>query len=95
MIQEEWSKITIEEVRARITEMPDRCKRVVVYSEGKPVKSDFVVVIVKIRPFSCNFVFSADFRLVRELVHSLVHHQIAYVIMRYAIASDMQLWRIY
>jgi hypothetical protein len=39
IIQDEWSKITIAEVRRRIAEMPDKCKRVV-ESRGAPVKSD-------------------------------------------------------
>jgi hypothetical protein len=39
VIQDEWSKITMTEVRARIAEMPDRCKRVV-ESRGAPIKSD-------------------------------------------------------
>jgi transposase len=39
VMQDEWSKITIEEVRARIAEMPDRCKRPV-ESRGAPIKSD-------------------------------------------------------
>lgn len=37
--QDEWEKITIEEVRARIAEMPDRCKRLV-KTGGGPIKSD-------------------------------------------------------
>jgi hypothetical protein len=37
-LQEEWSKITIEEVRSRISEMPSRCKSIV-ESSGGPVKS--------------------------------------------------------
>ena len=39
VIQDEWSKITMAEVRRRIAEMPDRCKRAV-ESRGAPVKSD-------------------------------------------------------
>ena len=38
VIQEEWRAITMEEVRARIAEMPDRCKRVA-RNGGKAVKS--------------------------------------------------------
>jgi hypothetical protein len=37
--QEEWSKITMEEVRARIAEMPARCHSLV-KTGGKPIKSD-------------------------------------------------------
>ena len=37
--QDEWEKITIEEVCARIIEMPDRCKRLV-KTGGAPIKSD-------------------------------------------------------
>ncbi|KIM94531.1 hypothetical protein OIDMADRAFT_135305, partial [Oidiodendron maius Zn] len=36
--QDEWDKITMEEVRARIAEMPDRCKRLV-KTDGAPIKS--------------------------------------------------------
>lgn len=39
VIQDEWSKITMEEIRRRIAEMPDRCKRVV-ESRGAPIKSN-------------------------------------------------------
>jgi hypothetical protein len=39
VIQDEWSKITMEEVRARIMEMPARCKKVIA-SGGKPIRSD-------------------------------------------------------
>jgi hypothetical protein len=39
VLQDEWSKITMEEVRARIREMPARCKQVIT-SGGKPIKSD-------------------------------------------------------
>jgi hypothetical protein len=37
--QDEWDKITIEEIRACIIEMPDRCKRLV-KTGGAPIKSD-------------------------------------------------------
>lgn len=39
VIQDEWSKITMDEVRARIAEMPQRCKDVV-EARGGPIKSD-------------------------------------------------------
>ena len=39
VIQDEWSKITMAEVRARIAKMLDRCRRVV-ESRGAPIKSD-------------------------------------------------------
>jgi transposase len=39
IIQQEWAKITIAEVRARIKEMPDRCKRLV-ETGGAPIKSN-------------------------------------------------------
>jgi hypothetical protein len=39
VIQHEWSRITMEEVRARISEMPRRCKSLV-KSGGGPIKSD-------------------------------------------------------
>lgn len=39
VIQDEWSKITMSEIRARIAEMPDRCKSVV-EARGAPIKSD-------------------------------------------------------
>ena len=38
IVEEEWGKITMEEVRARIAEMPDRCRRLV-NSGGKAIKS--------------------------------------------------------
>jgi len=38
LIQEEWDKITMKEIRARISEMPGRCRRVR-KSGGKPIKS--------------------------------------------------------
>jgi hypothetical protein len=37
-IQEEWDKITIEEIHARIDEMPDRCQKLV-DNGGEPIKS--------------------------------------------------------
>jgi hypothetical protein len=39
VLWDEWSKITMEEVRARIAEMPDRCKRLV-KTGGAPIKSN-------------------------------------------------------
>lgn len=38
IIQEEWSRITLQEVRARIVEMPGRCQELV-KSGGGPIKS--------------------------------------------------------
>ena len=38
IIQEEWRMITIEEVRARIQEMPDRCARLV-NNNGDAIRS--------------------------------------------------------
>ena len=38
VIQEEWHKIDISEIRARIAEMPERC-RLLVKTGGKPIKS--------------------------------------------------------
>jgi hypothetical protein len=38
ILQDEWSKITMQEVRARIKEMPGRCK-LLVKTGGKPIKS--------------------------------------------------------
>ena len=38
VVQDEWSKITMQEVRARIAEMPERCK-ILASNSGKPVKS--------------------------------------------------------
>jgi len=38
ILQEEWSKITMEEVRARIRDMPRRCQ-VLVSTGGKPIKT--------------------------------------------------------
>jgi hypothetical protein len=37
-LQEEWSKITMTEVRKRITQMPGRCARLV-KNGGKPIKT--------------------------------------------------------
>ena len=37
-LQEEWSKVTMQEIRARIAEMPERCE-MLVNSGGKPIKS--------------------------------------------------------
>ncbi|KIM98641.1 hypothetical protein OIDMADRAFT_20135 [Oidiodendron maius Zn] len=39
IIQREWSKITMEEVRSRISEMPGRCKSLV-KSSGGPIRSN-------------------------------------------------------
>jgi hypothetical protein len=39
LLQEEWSKVTIIEVRARIMEMPERCEKLI-KSGGGLVKSD-------------------------------------------------------
>jgi transposase len=39
ILQEEWAKIIMEEIRARIMEMPQHCKDLVEYG-GKPLKSD-------------------------------------------------------
>ena len=39
ILQEEWSRITLEEIRARISEMPQRYKQLV-YICSKPIKSD-------------------------------------------------------
>ncbi len=39
ILQDEWSKITIEEVRARISEMPQRCQDLI-KSGGKAIKSE-------------------------------------------------------
>ena len=38
VLQDEWSKITMQEIRARILEMPGRCKSLVETS-GAPIKS--------------------------------------------------------
>jgi hypothetical protein len=38
IIQYEWSRITMKEVRARISEMPGRCK-LLVNSGGGPIRS--------------------------------------------------------
>ena len=37
-LQEEWSKITMEEVRKRISDMPRRCLRLT-KNGGKPIKT--------------------------------------------------------
>jgi hypothetical protein len=39
ILQEEWDKITMEEIRARIAEMPQRCHDLVEHG-GKPLKSE-------------------------------------------------------
>ncbi len=39
VLRDEWSKITMEEVHARIIEMPEQCKRLV-KTGGAPIKSD-------------------------------------------------------
>ena len=39
VLQDEWSKITMQEVRARIAEMPRRCQ-LFVETGGKPIKSE-------------------------------------------------------
>jgi len=39
ILQEEWSKITMEEVRRRIREMPERCEKLI-KSGGGPINSD-------------------------------------------------------
>jgi len=38
VLQDEWSKITIEEVRARISDMPRRCQDLV-KTGGKAIKT--------------------------------------------------------
>jgi hypothetical protein len=38
ILQEEWSKITMQEVRARIAEMPQRCCDLIEHG-GKPLQS--------------------------------------------------------
>jgi hypothetical protein len=38
ILQDEWARITMDEIRARILEMPDRCK-LLVETGGKPIKS--------------------------------------------------------
>jgi hypothetical protein len=38
-LQEEWAKVTMEEVRTRISEMPGRCKSLI-KSGGGPIKSE-------------------------------------------------------
>jgi len=37
ILQEEWNKITLEEIRERIAEMPERCQRLV-NTGGAPIK---------------------------------------------------------
>ena len=39
VLQEEWKQITIEEIRARILEMPNRCA-LLVQTGGEPIKSN-------------------------------------------------------
>jgi hypothetical protein len=39
MLQEEWDRVTMEEIRARIREMPGRCKSLA-KTGGLPIKSD-------------------------------------------------------
>ncbi len=39
ILQEEWDKITMEEIRARIMEISQRCKDLVEYG-GKSLESD-------------------------------------------------------
>ena len=38
ILQDEWSKITMQEIRARISDMPRRCK-LLVETGGKAIKS--------------------------------------------------------
>jgi hypothetical protein len=38
VLQDEWSKITMQEVRARMVEMPSRC-RTLANSDGKAIRS--------------------------------------------------------
>ena len=38
VLQDEWSKITIKEIRARISDMPRRCK-LLVKTGGGPIKT--------------------------------------------------------
>ena len=40
MLQQEWEQITIEEVRARIAELPTRCKQLAKRIEQPLIKSD-------------------------------------------------------
>jgi hypothetical protein len=42
VLQDEWSKITMQEVRTRISEMPQRCQDLI-KSGGGPIKSGIVV----------------------------------------------------
>jgi len=39
VLQDEWSKITMQEIRARISEMPQRCQDLI-KSGGGPIKSE-------------------------------------------------------
>jgi len=39
ILQDEWSKITMSEIRQRIKEMPSRCQQLVDF-DGKPIQSD-------------------------------------------------------
>jgi hypothetical protein len=39
ILQDEWDKITMDEVRKRIREMPERCRQLV-KTGGKPIRSD-------------------------------------------------------
>ncbi len=38
-LQEEWDKITIEEIRFRIADLPRRCAQLVKYG-GKPIRGN-------------------------------------------------------
>jgi len=38
-LQEEWDKITIEEIRFRIADLPRRCAQLVKY-DGKPIRGN-------------------------------------------------------
>jgi hypothetical protein len=49
-LQEEWAKVTMQEVRARISEMPERC-RLLVESGGGPIKSALWWLNVEIESF--------------------------------------------
>jgi hypothetical protein len=39
LLQEEWDRVTMKEIRARISEMPERCKSLV-KTGGKSIKSE-------------------------------------------------------
>jgi len=39
VLQDEWSKIIMQEIRARISEMPQRCQDLI-KSGGGPIKSE-------------------------------------------------------